>query len=120
MDSNLYPIETAYGFSMNMSKADRFRTGESAVTHAMVITAVHLDKDGKPVRYRVENSWSADRGDKGWFLMTAQWFRDNVYQVVLPRQTVGKEWLKVWDEEEVRVLEVWDAMGSLARKGPVV
>lgn len=120
MDSNLYPIETAYGFSMNMSKADRFRTGESAVTHAMVITAVHLDKDGKPVRYRVENSWSADRGDKGWFLMTAEWFRDNVYQVVLPRQTVGKEWLKVWDEEEVRVLEVWDAMGSLARKGPVV
>jgi bleomycin hydrolase len=34
------------------------------MTHAMVISAVHLDEEGKPVRYRVENSWGTDVGDK--------------------------------------------------------
>lgn len=43
------------------------------MTHAMVITAVHLDKEGKPVRYRVENSWGLV-GDKGYFVMSDNWF----------------------------------------------
>lgn len=116
MDSNLYPIEAAYGFKLNMTKAERLQSGESTVTHAMVITAVHLDdKTGRPVRYRVENSWSAERGDKGWFLMTADWFRENVYQVVVPRTVAERKWVEVWDKGEVVYLEPWDAMSGIAR-----
>ena len=48
-----------------MSKADRLNTGESAMTHAMVISGVHLDETGKPVRYKVENSWGDAVGNKG-------------------------------------------------------
>jgi bleomycin hydrolase len=48
-----------------MSKADRVRMRESAMTHAMVISGVHLDESGKPVRYKVENSWGDAVGDKG-------------------------------------------------------
>jgi bleomycin hydrolase len=44
------------------------------MTHAMVITAVHLDGDGKPVRFKVENSWGENVGDKGFFVMTSKWF----------------------------------------------
>jgi len=44
------------------------------MTHAMVITAVHLDDEGKPVRYRVENSWGSDTGNEGYFVMTDAWF----------------------------------------------
>lgn len=63
------------------------------MTHAMVITAVHLNNEGYPVRYKVENSWGPDRGDKvrcysrsamfaspnvcsvqGYFVMTDKWF----------------------------------------------
>lgn len=43
---------------------------ESAMTHAMMITAAHLDEAGQPVRFRIENSWSPDVGDKGFFMMT--------------------------------------------------
>jgi bleomycin hydrolase len=35
------------------------------MTHAMVITAVHVDDKGKAVRYKVENSWSEASGQKG-------------------------------------------------------
>jgi bleomycin hydrolase len=44
------------------------------MTHAMVISGVHLDANGKPVRYKVENSWGETKGDKGYFVMTDAWF----------------------------------------------
>ena len=59
-----------------MTKAERVETAESAMTHAMVISAVHLDKNGKPVRYKVENSWGPDVGNKGYFVMSDKWFEE--------------------------------------------
>ena len=46
------------------------------MTHAMVISGVHLDPEGKPVRYKVENSWgdSNTAGKEGYFIMTDAWF----------------------------------------------
>lgn len=66
LDVDLYDIKSAYGFTYNMSKADRLRTGETFMAHAMVFTAVHLDAEGRPIRYKVENSWSEEAGDKGF------------------------------------------------------
>ena len=52
-------MENAFDISLSLSKADRLRTKESAMNRAMVITGVHLDPESrKPVRYKVENSWS--------------------------------------------------------------
>lgn len=48
------------------------------MTHAMVITAVHLDSSGNPVRYKVENSWGDTAGEKGWFVMSDKWFEEYV------------------------------------------
>ncbi|KAI8067496.1 peptidase C1-like family-domain-containing protein [Gongronella butleri] len=54
--------ELAFDVKFDMSKADRILYGESAMTHAMVFTGVHLDENGKPVKWRVENSWGSDNG----------------------------------------------------------
>ena len=56
-----------------MNKAQRLQTGDSEMTHAMVLTAVHLDDNGKPVRWRVENSWSKESCHEGYFTMTDDW-----------------------------------------------
>ncbi|ORY23278.1 peptidase C1B, bleomycin hydrolase [Naematelia encephala] len=114
MDCDLYDLKLAYGFTLGMNKAQRLEMGDSSMTHAMVITAVHLDEKGRPVRYKVENSWSESAGEKGWFMMTAPWFKEYVYQVVVPRSIADKKWSAVFDGGDAVVLKPWDPMGTLA------
>ena len=113
-DTRLYDIKAAYGYALHMTKAQRLDMGDSFATHAMVITAVHLDQSGRPVRYKVENSWSEASGEKGWFMMTAEWFREYVYQVVIPRSVAEKRWTEILDGEDMTELDPWDPMGALA------
>ncbi|KAJ8343064.1 hypothetical protein SKAU_G00329920 [Synaphobranchus kaupii] len=85
------------------------------MTHAMILTAV-TDKDGKEGEYekwRVENSWGDDRGNKGYLIMTDDWFSEYVYEVVVDKKFVTDEVLEVMKQEPV-VLPAWDPMGALA------
>ncbi|KAH9034843.1 peptidase C1B bleomycin hydrolase [Lactarius pseudohatsudake] len=115
MDTDLFEYENAFDISLSLSKADRLRTNESSMTHAMVISGVHLDlQTGKPLRYKVENSWGEDRGEKGFFVMTDRWFDEFVYQVVVPKTLAPKDLVKVFESGDRVVLPPWDPMGSLA------
>lgn len=98
---------------MGLSKADRMIFGDSLMTHAMLITAVSLDKEGKPYKWRVENSWGDDRGDKGYLLITHDWFKEFVFEVVVDKKFVPPEVLQVFDQKAI-VLPAWDPMGNLA------
>ncbi|KAA1108156.1 hypothetical protein PGT21_002227 [Puccinia graminis f. sp. tritici] len=61
------------------------------MTHAMVITAVHLDTEGNPVRFKVQDSWSDTAGDHGYFMMTNAWFDEFVYQIFIPKLVVPSD-----------------------------
>jgi bleomycin hydrolase len=67
-------LQDAFNITLGLTKAERLQVNESAMTHAMVISAVHLDENGAPVRYKVENSWGPTAGNKGYFVMTDKWF----------------------------------------------
>jgi bleomycin hydrolase len=113
MDTELFDMELGFNVSFNLSKAERLLTGESQMTHAMVLTAVHLDKDGKPVRWRVENSWSDLAGDHGYFVMSDKWMDEFCYQAVVDPSVVHKDVRDVLKQEALR-LPLWDPMGALA------
>ena len=82
MDPNLINYELGFNIRLGLSKTQRLQTGESQMTHAMVLTAVHVE-DGRPVRWRVENSWGEGAGTKGFFVMSDRWMSDFVYQAVV-------------------------------------
>jgi len=113
MDTNLIDYELGFDIKMGMTKAERLLVGESQMTHAMVLTAVHLDKEGKPVRWRVENSWSKTAGTDGYFLMTDRWMDEFCYQAVVDPSVVSQEVRDVL-EQQPKVLPLWDPMGALA------
>ncbi|MCJ1242203.1 hypothetical protein MMC14_010210 [Varicellaria rhodocarpa] len=112
MDTNLIDYELGFNIHLGLSKSQRLMTGESAMTHAMVLTAVHV-VDGKPVRWRVQNSWGTEAGVDGWFVMTDRWMDEFVYQAVVDPRFVSKEVRSILDKEPV-VLPLWDPMGALA------
>ncbi|KAF9010661.1 bleomycin hydrolase [Cyathus striatus] len=114
MDTALFEYETAFDISLGLTKADRLRINESAMTHAMVISGVHLDASGKPIRYKVENSWGETAGQEGYFVMTDRWFEEFVYQIVVPKSMAPKGLVEVYEKGDKVVLPPWDPMGTLA------
>ncbi|PPQ93845.1 hypothetical protein CVT25_013554 [Psilocybe cyanescens] len=114
MDTAFFEYENAFDIKLGLSKADRLQICESAMTHAMVISGVHLDLSGKPVRYKVENSWGETAGKEGYFVMTDAWFEQYVYQVVVPKALAPKELVAVFESGDKIVLPAWDPMGALA------
>ncbi|OBA22667.1 peptidase C1B, bleomycin hydrolase [Metschnikowia bicuspidata var. bicuspidata NRRL YB-4993] len=112
MDEGLFNYKLV-GFESLQSKASRIEYQPSLMTHAMVLTAVHLDKLGNPVRWRVENSWGKDSGQDGYYVMDHQYFRDYVYQIVTEKAELEEKHQDALLSEPV-VLPPWDPMGALA------
>ncbi|XP_070591538.1 bleomycin hydrolase [Erythrolamprus reginae] len=115
-DLKIYNHELMFGVSVkNMKKDERLIFGDSMMTHAMVITAFTKkeEPDEGYEKWRVENSWGEDRGNKGYLLMTDDWFSEFVYEVVVDRRHVSEEVLEVLQQEPV-CLPAWDPMGALA------
>lgn len=113
MDTGLYELDGLLGVSFGLNKAERLDYGESLMTHAMVFQGVNLDEDGKPNRWRVENSWGEKAGEKGYYVMSDAWFDEFMYQVVVNKKYLPDEFLKEYEGEPI-MLEPWDPMGSLA------
>ncbi|GER70516.1 aminopeptidase C [Weizmannia acidilactici] len=112
MDTALYDVEIAFGFPFGMSKAERLDYKDSVMTHAMVLTGVNL-VDGRPNRWKVENSWGEKVGKNGYFVMSDAWMDEYTYQIVVDKKYLPDELQKAWEQEPI-VLKPWDPMGSLA------
>ena len=111
-DANLFNVSELYGVEYGMNKENRLRHGQTMMTHAMLFTGVDV-VDGKPRRWRVENSWGGDTGQKGYYTMNDSWFDEYMFEIAAPKDYLtGK--MQASLETEPVVLEAWDPMGSLA------
>ncbi|MFA5470779.1 MAG: C1 family peptidase [Acholeplasmataceae bacterium] len=112
-DDEQFDYEEMLGMSFEMSKEDQLDYSQGAMNHAMVLTAVHLDNQ-EPKRWKIQNSWGDDSGNKGYYMASDSWFDKFVYQAVIHRKYLNEAQLKAW-EEKPKVLKPWDPMGSLAK-----
>ena len=112
MGMHTYEYEDLLGVDFTLDKAGRLDYGQSLMTHAMVFLGVNI-VDGKPNRWKVENSWGEDAGQKGYYIMTDEWFDQYNYQVVVNRKYLSDEQRAMLAQEPIH-LKPWDPMGSLA------
>ncbi len=99
MDLDNYDYGSLFGTTFPMNKAERISTFDSGSTHAMTLTAVDLDANGKPTKWKVENSWGADYGQKGCLIMTNRWFNEYMFRLVVDKQYVPEQLLKEFDQK---------------------
>lgn len=108
-----YDYAGTFGMDFTMTKGERLDYRESAMNHAMVITGVDLDENGQPMKWKIENSWSDEHGEKGYYQMSADWFDQFVYQAVIHKKYLTQAQLAEAASEPIH-LQPWDPMGTLA------
>ena len=110
-DDGMFSDELLTGLDLTISKEDALDYGFSAMNHAMVLTGVSLE-DGRPVRWKIENSWGDEHGAKGYYLCSDSWFEQYVFQAAIEREYLGS--LAALADQEPAELNPWDPMGTLA------
>ncbi|POY74297.1 putative Bleomycin hydrolase [Rhodotorula taiwanensis] len=114
MDTKLRDFEAAYGTELQLDKKERLLAYDTSMTHAMMFTGVHIDPLSKlPVRWRVENSWGPEACNKGFLVMTDEWFDEYVFQIAAPREFVDHDLLDIYDNAQHHVLPMWDTLASI-------
>ncbi len=112
-DADLYDLPSVYDTAFTLGKADRLVYHETQMTHAMLFTGVDV-LDGVTRKWRVENSWGADKGTDGFYTMNDSWFDEYVFEIAARRGALPTELQPALDAAPI-VLPAWDPMGALAR-----
>ncbi len=111
-DDNRFDAKTAFDLDWKMDKGESLDYRASAMNHAMCITGVAL-KNGITTKWKIENSWGSDVAKEGYYIMSASWFDQFVYQAVVDKKYLSDEERAALEKKPVE-LKPWDPMGSLA------
>lgn len=71
-------------------------------------------EEEKTTKWRIENSWGDEGGEKGYLAMTDDWFTEFVFEIVVDKKYVSDDILEIL-QKEPKVLPAWDPMGALAK-----
>ena len=114
MAEGMHDFTASMDIRLTQDKAGRLDYSESLMTHAMVLTGVDLDENGKAKKWKVENSWGEKVGNKGYFVASDAWMNEYTYQIVVRKEFLTAAELAAYEAEPL-VLSPWDPMGALAK-----
>ena len=108
LDLRNFDYGSLFGTTFPMDKKQRVLTHASGSSHAMTLIAVDI-KDGKPVKWMVENSWGANSGYKGNMIMTDEWFNEYMFRLVAEKKYVPADIMAMMSQKPI-LLPAWDPM----------
>ncbi len=107
-DTGLYDYETLFGLDLVLDKGDLLDFRQCSLNHAMLLTGVNL-VDGKPDKWKIQNSWGIEKGQKGYFIMSDQWFDRYVFTASIDRKYLTETQCALFDQDAI-VLPPWNVL----------
>lgn len=95
------------GVELYMPKKERLEYRASGATHAMILTGVGFDGEGKPAKWKIENSWGKENGKDGYYTASEKYFREYVYEAVILKANLTDAQLEMLQKPAVRI-NAWD------------
>lgn len=112
-DDKIYDFKAILDFDIELSKGNDIEYFQNIMNHAMILKGYDVDNKKNITKWLVENSWGEDIGMKGEYIMSNNWFKKYVYQIVIDKKYVDKTVLEILGKEPV-ICPLWDPFGSLA------
>ena len=113
-DCDSVRVDQLFGTDFDFDKAHGLEYGDSPSNHAMTITGVNLDEQGKPNRWKVENSWGKDNGEDGYYVASDAWFDRYVTEIIIRREYLDDATLALLESEPVE-LDPWHPLTKRCR-----
>jgi bleomycin hydrolase len=113
-DAQLFDYDNIYQTKFLLDKESRLLYHDTMMNHAMLFTGVDI-VEGKPRKWRVENSWGDEIGEKGFFIMNDNWFDEHIFEIAANIECLTAEMQDAFKLDPI-VLPPWDPMGSLAKR----
>ena len=107
-DTGLYDYATPFGMDLKMNKGQLLEYHQSAPNHAMLLCGVNL-VDGKPDKWKIQNSWGTEKADKGYHIMSDEWFNKYVYFISVDKKYLTESERALYEQEPI-VLPPWDVL----------
>lgn len=109
LDLDTYDYEDLFATDFPMNKAERIATGASASSHAMTLSGVDLDKNGKPKKWLVENSWG-NGANNGYLIMTDPWMEEYLFRLVAEKKYAPEKVVELFEKQQPVLLPAWDIL----------
>jgi len=72
-DDKSYDYKSVFGVDLYFDKGPAMDLMHIEINHAMVLCGFNKNKKGDIDRWKIENSWGKDAGDKGYYVATESW-----------------------------------------------
>ncbi|PJM79282.1 C1 family peptidase [Bifidobacterium scaligerum] len=108
-DRDTVRVDQLFGTEFTFDKADGLEYGDRPSNHAMTLTGVNLDENGKPNRWKIENSWGKDNGKDGYYVASDAWFDQFVTELIIRKDMLDDATLAVAQSEPVEI-EPWEPL----------
>lgn len=87
LDTRNFDFEKLFGYR-DMTKEQSLSAFDTRSRHVMVVRGVHLE-DGKPVRWKVEDSYGDDARINGYYVMNNNYFEKCVFFALINKKFVS-------------------------------
>lgn len=99
LDTRLYDFETMLKYK-KMNKEDGISVGDIELHHWMTITGAQIE-DGKPKRWKVEDSYGDKEKVNGYYIMNDNYFDEYVFTVIIHKKYLSQEQLEMYNQKGI-------------------